>query len=120
MPEETYEKTGFHHAEDVTIEQIVPTAAKMKETGYFLETISPVEHPDHFQISYIFNRYDKAHRHIYRLHLAPGSLNAPSLSAQIGAANWQEREAFEMFGLQFEGHPNLKHLLLPEGTEFFP
>jgi NADH-quinone oxidoreductase subunit C len=29
-------------------------------------------------------------------------------------ANWHEREAFEMFGIQFEGHPRLIHLYLPD------
>ena len=37
----------------------------------------------------------------------------------IGAA-WNEREAWELFGVGFTGHPNLTCLLLPEGTEFRP
>lgn len=38
-----------------------------------------------------------------------------SLIEVFAGANWHEREAFEMFGIEFEGHPNLIHLYLPDG-----
>ncbi len=126
MPEEKvavpygYERTGFHHAEDIAPERIYAASLQMKEAGYFLETVSPVEHVDHFQNSYIFNKFGTPDRKLYRVQLPPGSLKVPSLTSLTGGADWQEREAFEMFGLQFEGHRNLKHLILPDGTDFFP
>ena len=36
------------------------------------------------------------------------------------AANWNEREAYDMFGIQFEGHPDMRRLFLPEDFQFFP
>ena len=36
------------------------------------------------------------------------------------SANWHEREAWEMVGIQFEGHPDLRHLLMPDGYTFQP
>ena len=44
-------------------------------------------------------------------HAKPG---IPSLTGVFAGANWHEREAHEMFGIDFEGHPNLTHLYLPD------
>ncbi|GAA3143492.1 hypothetical protein GCM10010466_38110 [Planomonospora alba] len=44
----------------------------------------------------------------------------PSATGVFRGANWHERETFEMFGVVFDGHPNLVPLLLPEGFEGFP
>lgn len=45
------------------------------------------------------------------------SKEMPSIASLVGVfagAEWHEREAFEMFGIAFQGHPNLTHLYLPE------
>jgi NADH-quinone oxidoreductase subunit C len=38
----------------------------------------------------------------------------PSISSLYASANWEEREQYDMLGIVFEGHPNLKRLFLPE------
>ncbi len=40
--------------------------------------------------------------------------SVPSLVPLWNGANWMEREAYDMFGINFEGHPNLKRMLLPD------
>jgi len=44
----------------------------------------------------------------------------PSATVVFRGANWHERETYEMFGVQFGGHPNLVPLLLPDGFEGNP
>jgi NADH:ubiquinone oxidoreductase subunit C len=48
---------------------------------------------------------------------------SPAISSLVGVyagANWHEREAHEMFGIDFEGHPNLAHLYLPDSFQGNP
>lgn len=47
--------------------------------------------------------------------LDPSAPLIPSLIEVYAGANWHEREAHEMFGIDFVGHPNLAHLYLPDG-----
>ena len=45
---------------------------------------------------------------------------APSLTPSIPGANWYEREVFDLFGIRFEGHPNLKRIMLPDEWQGYP
>jgi NADH-quinone oxidoreductase subunit C len=45
---------------------------------------------------------------------------APSVVSLWPAANWLERECYDMFGTVFEGHPDLRRILLPDGWNGFP
>jgi len=55
-----------------------------------------------------------------RTRLAAGETQCPSLVGVYRGANWMERECFDMFGIRFEGHPDLRRMLLPEDWEGHP
>ena len=44
----------------------------------------------------------------------------PTVTSIWGTANWHERETFDMFGIIFEGHPDLRRVYMPEEFEHFP
>lgn len=50
----------------------------------------------------------------------PAEADVPSVSSIWPAANWAEREAYDLFGVTFTGHPDMRRLLMPEDWEGFP
>lgn len=44
----------------------------------------------------------------------------PSVTGVWPGANWHERETFDMFGIKFAGHPDLRRLYMPEEFEYYP
>jgi NADH-quinone oxidoreductase subunit C len=52
--------------------------------------------------------------------VSPDKPVAPSATALWRGFDWHEREVYDMFGVVFEGHPNLKRILLPDEWEGFP
>lgn len=69
----------------------------------------------------ILNLYSFAKNERLRLKAMVGEdETVPSVCTVWPAANWLEREAYDMFGIVFEGHPDLRRILLPDGWEGFP
>ena len=55
-----------------------------------------------------------------RTKLGAGVAACASLTAVYRGANWMERECFDMFGVRFDGHPDLRRMLLPEDWQGHP
>ncbi|MGB4861294.1 MAG: NADH-quinone oxidoreductase subunit C [Tepidiformaceae bacterium] len=70
----------------------------------------------------VYHFYSYKHHHSIQVtvNTPPGNPHLPSLTSLYGAADWHEREAAEMVGLVFDGHPNLKNLLLEEDIRIHP
>jgi NADH/F420H2 dehydrogenase subunit C len=64
-----------------------------------------------FEVAY--QLYSTARNHRFRVKVAvrDDSVTVPSISDLWGIANWEEREVYDMYGIRFTGHPNLRRIL---------
>jgi len=75
---------------------------------------------DRFGLVYIVTNTKTNERLIVRTFLNEPDLSLPSVTPLWEGANWLEREVWDMFGIRFEGHPDLRRILLPEEFAAFP
>ena len=70
----------------------------------------------------IYNLYSFTIRHRIRLKtfIEEEHPKVPTVTSVWGTANWHEREAFDMFGIIFEGHPDLRRIYMPDEFEYYP
>lgn len=67
-----------------------------------------------FGLVYLLAQVESAMRITVRVMLDEPHLRVPSLVSRWEGANWMEREVWDMFGIEFVGHPDLRRILLPE------
>ncbi|MEE9542493.1 MAG: NADH-quinone oxidoreductase subunit C [Thermodesulfobacteriota bacterium] len=72
-----------------------------------------------FEVVYHLYSTSKKHRIRLKIRLADGE-SAPTVSDIWSAANWPECEAYDMFGIVFDDHPDLKRIYLEDDWEGFP
>jgi NADH-quinone oxidoreductase subunit C len=72
-----------------------------------------------FDVIWILYAFSRRERIRVKTMVADGE-SLPSSSTLWPTANWLEREVFDMFGIKFDGHPDLKRILLPDGWKGHP
>jgi NADH-quinone oxidoreductase subunit C len=99
-------------------ESIAQVAHTCRDLGYnFLSDLTASDWPDRpprFDVVYHLVAVPSGVR--LRLKVQAGENDTvPTVSQVWGAANWAEREVYDMFGVVFEGHPDMRRILMPEG-----
>jgi NADH-quinone oxidoreductase subunit C len=72
-----------------------------------------------FDVVWILYSFARNERMRVKTQIADGA-SIPSSVPIWPTANWLEREVYDMFGIQFDGHPDLKRILLPDGWKGYP
>lgn len=81
-----------------------------------LSNLTGVDYPKESHIQVVYHLFSYPHRHTFVLK-ANASRDDPRVASVSGVwstADWQEREAFDLLGVHFEGHPDLRRILMPE------
>jgi NADH-quinone oxidoreductase subunit C len=88
----------------------------------FLTDLTAVDWPKREKrFDVVWNLYSFAKNERLRLKVHAGETESvPSVTGIWPVANWMEREAYDMFGIRFEGHPDLRRILLPDEWQGFP
>jgi len=90
------------------------------------EMLSDLTAVDHLgrepRFEVVYHLYSVARNHRLRLKLAVAEDDAvvPSATALYASADWMEREVFDLYGIRFEGHPDLRRILLYDEFEGHP
>jgi len=107
-------------------EDIVPICQFLRddpELSYnFLSDLCGVDWPEReprFDVVYNLYSIEKNHRVRLKVQVDEGE-SVPSVTSVWSGANWFEREVFDMFGIRFDGHPDLRRILMPEDWEGHP
>jgi len=87
----------------------------------YLVDITAIDYWDYFELVYQLVSIKNNHKVTVKTRLAGReNLASPSITGLYQGADYQEREIFDLFGIKFEGHPNLKHIVLWEGFKGYP
>ena len=114
-----YAKTGYHLEVAAGPQQMPAVAQAMLAQGCFLESLTALDMRETFTLVYHFAHFAELCRTVVHASLAKGA-QAPTISQVYPAADWYEREVYDLFGIKFAGHPNLKRILLPEDADLHP
>jgi NADH-quinone oxidoreductase subunit C len=105
-------------------EEVIPILETLKvELDFdYLVDVTAVDYPkraERFDVVYILYSFARNERMRVKTMIPDGFSPATAVTVHL-AANWLEREVFDMFGIQFAGHPDMRRILLPEEWQGYP
>lgn len=124
------EQGEFHGQDFVTVkaEAVHDVVAALRDEGGFamLEDLTAVDYLDRtdvegrFRVVYHLLSLDRAELFRLKAFVEDEDTEVPTVTDLYGGADWLEREIFDMFGIRFAGHPDLRRILMTEDWEGHP
>jgi NADH-quinone oxidoreductase subunit C len=126
LGEATLETVYFRNRATIIVDpaQIRAVLATLRAHGYtFLASLHGVDHyPEEPRLGVVYELLDmsRVDRIAVKLRVSLDAPQVESVTADWPTANHQEREVYDMFGVVFTGHPDLRRILMPEDYEGHP
>lgn len=108
-----------------TSENWAERAADLKTEGWQFIDLCGVDRlslggPERFEVVYQFLHFENKERRSLHVLAEGDPPTIPSITPIWPAADFYERETYDMFGIEFDGHPHLTRILMPDEWEGFP
>lgn len=104
----------------IPVTSLIEVVSNLKKPGVQLMDICGVDYPERpLRFDVVYHFLDMTQNLRIRLKVAVESI-APSLTSLFPCANWWEREAWDMYGILFDGHPDLRRILTEDDFEGHP
>ena len=95
-----------------------------EELGFtYLVDVSGVDHfgeEPRFEVVYELYQFERGEYLRLKIRVSEDDLTVATVSDLWATADWHERETFDMYGIKFTGHPDLRRILMWEGYPYFP
>ena len=111
----------------VPVDRLIEALTLLKKNGFdFLSDIAGIDYlhypnaTDRYGVVYCLVNTESGERVFVKALVNDPDPIVPSVYALWKGADWMEREVYDMYGVVFEGHPDLRRILMPEGFASFP
>ena len=128
FPDPVLETTEFAGEQILHVkgQDILTVLTALKANGFnFLADLTAIDNLtlggyERFAVSYHLLCHETAERLTVKAYISEETPLLPSVESLWKTADWQEREVFDLYGIRFEGHPNLIRIMNPDDFEGFP
>ena len=105
----------------IRLDELRKKALEVKESGYtYFSFMTAVDNGSNLILYYRLANLENNSEVWLVVENVPYGAEVPSLYDIFEGADWHERECYDLFGVKFSNHPNLKRILLPEDYEGHP
>jgi NADH-quinone oxidoreductase subunit C len=106
-------------------ERVLEVAKRLKHEFGFLHMMDALGHDrmgtkPRFEVTYNLRNHTTKQRIFLKVRCDERDPHVPSLYSVWEGCNWHEREAYDMFGVIFDNHPDLRRMYMPEDFEYHP
>ena len=116
--------SDWHVVIEVHAEDLPEAALRLRDdetlSCKYLSTIIGVDNVDSLETLYMLRSQDHSVPVRLRVRLDREKPEVPSVAYIWSGANWHERETYDFFGINFQGHPDLRHILVRDDIDSFP